>query len=528
MDSNTIPVCLNCFNFPVINFITTSPGSIYIKCQCGFSKIMTIKDYFKEVSTIDTSKVQLKCTKHNAPFTKFCVNCNVYYCNKCANENEHRVHSDDYHSVFNNMEYTPESKKKIIDDGKKVIEDANKYLNETLPAIKNKYADASNPAIEEEYQKCIENNKLIIQLVELIIKNYSFESLQYNLEPRSWEPDKFNFVDFVPNTEKKYPSVSEQVATFFKNLCIYRDTVTLDQIKQVKVITEGDQPIFSAIRLPDGRILYGTYKVMKIVDMNNGYKIDPVVLEGHKDIVSDIAQMENGTIITGSYDKSISIWDYDGKNIKLNKTIEGVHEDKINKVLPLTKNRFATASSDKKIKIWSAVAPFECLFILEGHTDRVFPLLQVVDDIIISGSKDGTIKKWDLKTGKMIKEIKDVLPINDDEELLYGMYYDSFYKMANGRTLVSGREKIQIINNESLQVELTIQDMHLWESCSFLEIRKGLFLIGGCEGRVCLYNDKLNKVEDYSNGLGEYVLRMIKIDDYSFVTVDGFLNWWLC
>ena len=109
MDSNTIPVCLNCFNFPVINFITASPGSIYIKCQCGFSKRMTIKDYFKEVSTIDTSKVQLKCTKHNAPFTKFCVNCNVYYCNKCANEKEHRVHSDDYHSVFNNMEYTPES-----------------------------------------------------------------------------------------------------------------------------------------------------------------------------------------------------------------------------------------------------------------------------------------------------------------------------------------------------------------------------------------------------------------------------------
>ena len=210
-------------------------------------------------------------------------------------------------------------------------------------------------------------------------------------------------------------------------------------------------------------------------------------LEGHKDINSDIAQMENGTIITGSYDKGISIWSYDGKEIKLTHTIEDAHEDKINKVLPLTKERFATASSDKNIKILSAVSPFNCIFTLEGHTDRVYPMLQVEDDVMISGSKDGTIKKWDLKTGAMIKEIKDVLPMSDDEELIYGMYYDSFYKMDNGRTLVSGSKNIKIVNNETLQIELTVVHERLWESCSFLEIRKGLFLIGDAkEGSVSI------------------------------------------
>ena len=38
----------------------------------------------------------------------------------------------------------------------------------------------------------------------------------------------------------------------------------------------------------------------------------------------------------------------------------------------------------------------------------------------------------------------------------------------------------------------------------------------------------MNKVEDWSNGLGEYVLRMIKLDESSFITVDGYLNWWIC
>ena len=86
---------------------------------------------------------------------------------------------------------------------------------------------------------------------------------------------------------------------------------------------------------------------------------------------------------------------------------------------------------------------------------------------MISGSKDGTIKKWDLKTGAMIKEIKDVLPMSDDEELIYGMYYDSFYKMDNGRTLVSGSKNIKIVNNETLQIELTVVHERLWESMQF-------------------------------------------------------------
>ena len=126
-------------------------------------------------------------------------------------------------------------------------------------------------------------------------------------------------------------------------------------------------------------------------------------LEGHKDINSDIAQMENGTIITGSYDKGISIWSYDGKEIKLTHTIEDAHEDKINKVLPLTKERFATASSDKNIKILSAVSPFNCIFTLEGHTDRVYPMLQVEDDVMISGSQNGSNDKGNKRCSSYVR-----------------------------------------------------------------------------------------------------------------------------
>ena len=256
MDSNTIPVCLKCFQFPIINFITSTPGSIYIKCQCGFSKTMTIKDYLSKVSTVDTSKIELMCNKHNEPFMKYCVNCNIHYCSECENEKEYAVHSNEDHNAYFNQDYKEEDKKKIIEHGKEVIEKGNKYLTETLPAIRTKFSEASNKEIDDAYKTCIENNTQILHLIELIIKHFSFESFHYNLEPASWASNKFDFADFVPTSDKNSPSVPTQLVTFFKTLCIYRDTVTLDQIKQVKLMTEGDQPIVSAIRLSDTRILY--------------------------------------------------------------------------------------------------------------------------------------------------------------------------------------------------------------------------------------------------------------------------------
>ena len=156
---------------------------------------------------------------------------------------------------------------------------------------------------------------------------------------------------------------------------------------------------------------------------------------------------------------------------------------------------------------------------------------------MISGAKDGTIKKWNLKTGKMISQITDVLPMGDDEEdeedeedekLIYGLYYDSFYKMDNERVLVSGNDTIRIINIENMEIEIIVQDKVIWESCCFLEIKKGLYLVGGCEGGMCLYDDRVNKIIDGDGVIGEgYILRIIKIDERTFMIVDGTLKFWI-
>ena len=95
--------------------------------------------------------------------------------------------------------------------------------------------------------------------------------------------------------------------------------------------------------------------------------------------ITSICQLNNGTIVSCSNDKSIII----GEHI-----INNAHDDWIIKVISLPNNRIASCSWDETIKIWtlSSDIPFK---VLKGHQDRINSILYVKEkDILISGSLD--------------------------------------------------------------------------------------------------------------------------------------------
>lgn len=67
-------------------------------------------------------------------------------------------------------------------------------------------------------------------------------------------------------------------------------------------------------------------------------------------------------------------------------------------------DKFVSASWDQTIKIWD-VTTGQCLQSLTGHTDYVWCLLTVSEDILVSGSEDQTIKIWDVKTGECLHSL---------------------------------------------------------------------------------------------------------------------------
>ncbi|OKH36593.1 hypothetical protein NIES2119_16310 [[Phormidium ambiguum] IAM M-71] len=131
-------------------------------------------------------------------------------------------------------------------------------------------------------------------------------------------------------------------------------------------------------------------------------------LEGHKKIVNAVNYSPNGKIIiSGSEDKTIIVWDATGQKIKVisghKKPIYGISFNHFNHKQIM----FASASFDKTVMLWSEKGN-KLIFPLISHQEAVFNISFSPDNYTLASiSGDGTIKLWDIKTGKLRKTIKD-------------------------------------------------------------------------------------------------------------------------
>ena len=88
--------------------------------------------------------------------------------------------------------------------------------------------------------------------------------------------------------------------------------------------------------------------------------------EGHEDIVESVAVLEGGRLASGSWDKTIKVWEVaTGACVT---TLEG-HSDWVNSVVALEGGRLASASMDMTMKIWE-LGPGECIATLGPEADK--------------------------------------------------------------------------------------------------------------------------------------------------------------
>jgi len=60
------------------------------------------------------------------------------------------------------------------------------------------------------------------------------------------------------------------------------------------------------------------------------------------------------------------------------------------------------------IKIWSAKpGDYKCIHTFKGHSEPITSLKELPNNIIVSGSKDHTLRFWDYANRKFIKKIED-------------------------------------------------------------------------------------------------------------------------
>ena len=112
----------------------------------------------------------------------------------------------------------------------------------------------------------------------------------------------------------------------------------------------------------------------------------------------------NTRIYTGSLDCTCRVWELDEHDCV--KTLIG-HKGAIS-CLDADAFKIISAGSDLEMRIWNALAPFQCLQIVIGHTRSVLCVHKPPGSYFVTGSSDCEVKVWKI-LGNALKPVKRVI-----------------------------------------------------------------------------------------------------------------------
>jgi WD40 repeat protein len=169
-------------------------------------------------------------------------------------------------------------------------------------------------------------------------------------------------------------------------------------------------------------------------------------LKGHGADVSSVAFSPDGkTIATGSGDTTVKLWNLEGKEIQ---TLKGHGADVSSVAFSPDGKMIATGSWDKTIKLWNLEG--KEIQTLKGHSAPVSSVAFSPDSkTIASGSRDNTVKLWNLE-GKEIQTLKG-----------HDSYVLSVAFSPNGKTIASGSGNISLRDNSMLLTDMD-DTVKLW------------------------------------------------------------------
>lgn len=144
--------------------------------------------------------------------------------------------------------------------------------------------------------------------------------------------------------------------------------------------------------LEDGTLISGSWDKTAIVWKFNGFSApDLMKLEGHEAAVWAVTTLNTGKYVTGAADKNIIYWSSSGEKLKV---LKG-SKDCVRSLLGLPNNELISAGNDAVIRYWNEDG--ECVKELAGHTNYIYTIAfnkAIGDNIVVSGAEDSTIRMW--------------------------------------------------------------------------------------------------------------------------------------
>ena len=274
--------------------------------------------------------------------------------------------------------------------------------------------------------------------------------------------------------------------------------------------------ISAVILLHDGRIASAGYdkriKIFSFIldeqnEKKSKYKCE-VIIEGHRDKILNIIQLDNGYLISCSGDKSIIIWSLTVDCYNFIHQIKDAHSNMIYGLAKLSQGRFASGGQDGDIKIWDEKYNLIKTLILSNYLPEC--MFQMKNQEILLINPNGSlIFVYDTKHYQTIHAIKGVRSYEAH----------SMMQIDDERVICGGHSDIQIVNIISGIIEQSYNNDLIPRMFSIIRLDEDNFVIGGDE-KLLFYNKKMNNGLIKEKAHNMIISDMVKINDKYFIAGD--------
>lgn len=499
---NQIPMIHICLNE---NFIE-EPIILY-KCNCE-EKRKNLNLFLQE-NIINYDNKRIKCEIHNKKYNGYCLSCKRNVCDEC------KIH---YHNNF--IEHKTQIFKNIFDENL-FLEINNNFKNAKNKLVSNYFLlkCKSEECVNSEkylneinnlYEKNLEINKKILELLSLIYKMFDIENNCYEIITNIYNNSFFN-LNIIDSK-----NIIDYINYFKSEYIIY-------PIKENDIFLLSKPIFFEKIDSVENIIILSNEKIgissnKKIIIYNQNSFLKEQEIEAHEEKINYLFESSDKKLFSCSSDFSINIYKYDINNNQyiLDKTLVE-HKNEVLKILEINNNFFISCSKDNY------------LFFREGkNLDFIFKKIYIdnfrfnsidnFNDNIYITSRNG-LKILSLKT----YEIKDMIIQKNDINIFSPIYYLTFFgkkpleKINNDLILYKTQYELFIINNKNIQIQSIISignEMYL-QHAFFLKIFNGNIYLCRVDGYLQIYGKNDYKQKFGLKGVFTYFKKGISLIEKS-------------
>ena len=292
--------------------------------------------------------------------------------------------------------------------------------------------------------------------------------------------------------------------------------------------------IYCSTVLKDGRFVTGSGDKSIIIYNNKTFKPDLTIKE-HSSSVYNVIQLSSGDLASCSFDKTIKIYNINGNEYKVLQTLT-YHTGGVSKIIELRNKKLVSCSGDKSI-----------IFYFKDNNEYIKdysistngengPIIQTKDnEICYYDSGDGSICFFDLLeicyheyTGNSVicffdlLERKIINKINNISVTCYNV--DSMLMISNDLLLITGKDKISILNVNSHSLIRTIDVSDSYSIYAAIMLNKNMILTADYNKRIIQWKiegDNLQLISKKENAHDSYINTLSKIGNGLILSGSG-------